>query len=61
MECNVKVMWQKWNFLITMPLLFQVKSFYTKMEFNVEIMWQKWNFKQKGNNKKQNYQLRDIV
>ena len=31
------------------------------MEFNVEIMWQKWNFKQKGNNKKQNYQLRDIV
>ena len=30
------------------------------MEFNVEIMWQKWNFKQKGN-KKQNYQLRDIV
>ena len=31
------------------------------MEFNVEVMRQKWNFKQKGNNKKQNYQLRDIV
>ena len=60
MECNVKVM-TKMEFLITMPLLFQVKGFYTKMEFNVEIMWQKWNFKQKGNNKKQNYQLRDIV
>ena len=33
MECNVKVV-TKMEFLITMPLLFQVKGFYTKMEFN---------------------------
>ena len=37
MECNVKVV-TKMEFLITMPLLFQVKGFYTKMEFNVEIV-----------------------
>ena len=39
MECNVKVV-TKMEFLITMPLLFQVKGFYTK---NWNLMWRSCN------------------